>query len=153
MDHQPADVLERVRPGLRRRGTGRSEKAKPYEWSADVKSANQAKELLERWAPSGKPFFLGVGFYKPHVPLVAPQRFFDLYPPEKMPLPKDFAPSPTADDSVPRYALRYNLDLFHEERPTPERAQEAIAAYYACTSFMDEKLGEVLDTLERLGLA
>ena len=67
-------------------------------------------------ASSGKPFFLGVGFYKPHVPLVAPQRFFDLYPAAKMPLPKDFAPTPTADASVPRYALRYNLDLFYEER-------------------------------------
>jgi len=126
--------------------------AKAYEWTADVRSANQAVELLERWAPSGKPFFLGVGFYKPHVPLVAPQRFFDLYPPERMPLPEDFAPTPTADDSVPRYALRYNLDLFYEERPTPGRAQQAIAAYYACASFMDEKLGQVLDSLERLKL-
>jgi hypothetical protein len=79
-------------------------------------------ESLERWAPSDKPFFLGVGFYKPHAPLVVPQRFFDLYPPERTPLPADFAPTPTADDSVPRYAQRYNLDLFYEERPTPERA-------------------------------
>lgn len=128
------------------------EKAKAYEWTADVKTANQAKELLERWAPSGKPFFLGVGFYKPHVPLVAPKRFFDLYPPEKMPLPADFAPAPTADRSVPRYALRYSLDLFHEDFPTTERAKGAIAAYYACASFLDEKLGEVLDTLDELGL-
>jgi uncharacterized sulfatase len=83
---------------------------------------------------------------------VAPKRFFDLYPPEKMPLPVDFAPTPTADDSVPRYALHYNLDLFYEERPTPERARAATAAYYACISFMDEQLGFVLDALERLGL-
>ena len=127
-------------------------KLKDYEWPADVKNANQAIELLERWAPSGKPFFLGLGFFKPHVPLVAPRRFFDMYPPEKMPLPDDFAPTPTADDSVPRCALRYNLDLFYEERPTPERAREAIAAYYACISFMDDQLGRVLDALERLGL-
>ena len=96
--------------------------AKDYEWTADVKNAKQAVELLERWAPSDKPFFLGVGFYKPHVPLVGPQRFFDLYPPEKMPLPEDFAPTPTADDAVPRMRLRYNLDLFYEERLTPEKA-------------------------------
>ena len=69
-----------------------------------------------------------------------------------MPLPEDFAPTPTADDSVPRHALRYNLDLFYEERPTPERARAAIAAYYACISFMDEQLGIVLDALDRLGL-
>jgi iduronate 2-sulfatase len=126
-------------------------RAKPYQWTADVKSTKQAIERLERWAASGEPFFLGVGYYKPHVPLVAPQRYFDLFPPEKMPLPEDFAPTPTADDAVPRYALRYNLDLFYEERPTPERAKAAIAAYYACESFMDTELGRVLDALERLG--
>ncbi len=53
---------------------------------------------------------------------------------------------------MPRYALRYNLDLFYEERPTAERARAAIAAYYACISFMDEQLGHVLQALERLGL-
>ena len=125
---------------------------KAYRWLADVKNTGEAIEQLKRWAASDKPFFLGVGFYKPHVPLVVPQRFFDLYPPEKMPLPEDFSPTPTAGDSVPRYALRYNLDLFYEERPTPERAKAAMAAYYACVSFTDEKVGQLLDTLERLGL-
>ncbi len=125
---------------------------KDYEWPADVKNTQQALRLLQQWAHLSQPFFLGLGFYKPHVPLVAPQKFFDLYPPGKMPLPGDFAPTPTADDSVPRHALRYNLDLFYEERPTPERARAAIAAYYACISFMDEQLGIVLDTLDRLGL-
>ncbi len=95
---------------------------------------------------------MGVGFYKPHVPLIAPQRFFDLYPVANMPLPSDFAPMPTADNSVPRYALRYNLDLFFEQPVTPEHAREAIAAYYACISFMDEKLGEVLNALDELQL-
>jgi len=125
---------------------------KDYHWTADVNNARRAVKLLEQLARSKNPFFLGVGFYKPHVPLVVPQKYFDLYPPERMPLPPDFAPTPTADDSVPRYALRYNLDLFYEERPTPERARAAIAAYYACISFMDEKLGEVLDALDDLGL-
>ena len=125
---------------------------KDYEWPADVKNTKQALGLLKQWEQSGKPFFLGLGFYKPHVPLVVPQKFFDLFPPEKMPLPEDFAPTPSADDLVPRHALRYNLDLFYEERPTPERAKAAIAAYYACISFMDEQLGIVLDALDRLGL-
>jgi iduronate 2-sulfatase len=123
-----------------------------YDWPADVKNTQQALRLLKQWARSRKPFFLGLGFFKPHVPLVAPQKFFDLFPPEKMPLPEDFAPTPTADDSVPRHALRYNLDLFYEERPTPERARAAITAYYACVAFMDEQLGIVLDALEQLGL-
>lgn len=131
---------------------GAETRAKAYEWTADVKNANEAVAQLERWAGSDKPFFLGLGFYKPHVPLQVPKRFFDLYDPEKMPLAEDFAPTPTADKSVPIYALRDNLDLFFEERVTAQRAREAIAAYYACTSFMDEQLGRVLDALERLKL-
>jgi len=125
---------------------------KNYEWSNDVKSAREGVELLERFAAGKKPFFLGVGFYKPHVPLVAPKRFFDLYPPEKIPLPPDFAPLPTADEAVPRQALRYNLDLFYQRQTSAAEAQAAIAAYYACITFMDEQLGRVLDALERLGL-
>jgi arylsulfatase A-like enzyme len=131
---------------------GAEAKAKAYEWTADVKNANAAIAQLERWAGLQEPFFLGVGFYKPHVPLQAPKRFFDLYDPAKIPLPVDFAPTPTLAAAVPLYAARQNLDLFFEERVTPQRAQEAIAAYYACISFMDEQLGRVLDALDRLGL-
>ena len=131
---------------------GAEAKAKAYEWTADVKNAKAAVAQLERWAGSDKPFFLGVGFYKPHVPLRAPKRFFDLYDPDKIPLPADFAPTPTLDAAVPIYAARQNLDLFFEERVTPRRAREAIAAYYACASFMDEQLGRVLEALDRLGL-
>ena len=54
--------------------------------------------------------------------------------------------------AVPRHALRYNLDLFFEDACRPSRHSEAIAAYYACISFMDEKLGLLLDALERLKL-
>ena len=131
---------------------GAQAKVKAYEWPADVKNAKDAIAQLERWKGSDRPFFLGLGFYKPHVPLRAPKRFFDLYNPEIIPLPIDFAPMPTASNSVPIYALRQNLDLFFEERVTPQRAREAIAAYYACTSFMDEQLGRVLDALDQLGL-
>jgi len=130
---------------------GAEARAKAYEWTADVKNAKEAVKLLEQWAGSDKPFFLGVGFYKPHVPLRAPKRFFDLYDPGKIPLPEDFAPTPSADGSVPLYALRENLDLFYAERVSEQRAKEAIAAYYACTSFADEQLGHVLDALERSG--
>jgi len=131
---------------------GAAAKAKAYAWTADVKNAKAAIVQLERWKGSDQPFFLGLGFYKPHVPLRAPKRFFDLYHPEQIPLPIDFAPTPTASNSVPLYALRQNLDLFFEERVTPQRAREAIAAYYACASFMDEQLGRVLEALDRLGL-
>jgi uncharacterized sulfatase len=124
----------------------------PYSWGADVQHAKEAVDLLTGWASTGRPFFLGLGFFKPHVPLIVPRRFFDLYPSEKMPLPADFAPLPTAGDDVPPYALRPNLDLFVEQQVSQEEARRAIAAYYASISFMDEQLGRVLDALERLGL-
>jgi arylsulfatase A-like enzyme len=127
-------------------------KGKPYEWPADVKNADEAVALVERWAAAERPFFLGLGLYKPHVPLRVPQRFFDLYDPDKIRLPVDFAPTPTASAEVPPYALRDNLDLFFEERVSARRAREGIAAYYACVSFMDDQLGRVLAALDRLGL-
>ncbi len=130
-----------------------AKKPKAYEWPADVKNAKAAIELLQAWKDSDQPFFLALGFYKPHVPLRAPKRFFDRYDPDKITLPVDFAPTPTASDSVPIYAVRPNLDLFLDERVTEKRAREAIAAYYACTSFMDEQLGRVLEALDRFGLS
>ena len=115
-----ADVGERLRPGPDAEEDRRRSESQGLRVDRRREERQAGAAICSSsWARSGKPFFLGVGFYKPHVPLVAPQRFFDLYPPEKMPLPPDFAPTPTADDSVPRYALRYNLDLFYEERPTP----------------------------------
>jgi len=123
-----------------------------YEWTADAEHADRAVAQLARYAETGQSFFLGIGFYKPHVPLVVPQRFFDMYPPDRMTLPEDFAAWPTADDSIPRHALRYNLDLFFEHEVRPEEARAAMAAYYACISFTDEKVGMLLDALERLKL-
>lgn len=124
----------------------------PNTWGADVRNADEAVELLTRWAAAGKPFFLGLGFYKPHVPLVAPRRFFSMFPPDRMPLPEDFAAVPTVANDVPVNALRRNIDLFLEQHVTEDEARRAIAAYYACVSFMDEQLGRVLDALERLRL-
>ena len=77
---------------------------------------------------SGKPFFLGVGFYKPHVPLVARSGSSTSTPAARMPLPTDFAATPTADTPAPRsLPCGFNLDLFYQEwvtrhmpgRPSP----------------------------------
>ena len=118
----------------------------------DDRTASRALELLEKY--KDRPFFLGVGFVKPHSPLVAPKKYFDLYDPTKMPLPEDFAPRPTLPPGVPAAALpERNGDLFIGRDATPEAAREMIRAYYACVSFMDAQVGRVLDKLESLGLA
>lgn len=98
-----------------------------------------ASQLADH-AKSGKPFFLAMGFHKPHLPWTAPKRFFDLYPPATLPLPK----SP-AMNKVPEIALQTELSRSDQ----PESRAGAVAAYYACISFMDDNLGLLLDALDR----
>jgi len=114
----------------------------------DYRTATRAVELLEQLEKQDKPFFLAVGFHKPHVPLIAPKKYFDLYDPDKIALPVDYAPKPTGEPP----AYRPNFDLFIRRDATPELARQGIAAYYAATSFMDAQVGRVLAALDRLGL-
>ncbi len=112
----------------------------------DGKVATEAIRLLE--AHKDKPFFLGVGFYKPHCPYVAPQKYFDLYPLDKITLPEV---APGFRDTVPRPALA-STNPWPLLGVTPEQARRGKQAYYAAISFVDAQIGRVLDSLDRLGL-
>jgi iduronate 2-sulfatase len=117
----------------------------------DYKVATRAIQYLERY--KDKPFFLAVGFVKPHSPPTAPKKFFDLYDPDKIPLPADFAPRPAAPPGFPEISIsKRNADLFIGRDASPKEAREMIRAYYASTSFMDAQVGRVIETLDRLGL-
>src|SRR6266446_123440 len=117
----------------------------------DYKVATRAIEYLERY--KDKPFFLAVGFVKPHSPPTAPKKFFDLYDPDKIPLPPDFASRPAAPPGFPEISIsKRNADLFIGRDASPKEAREMIRAYYASTSFMDAQVGRVIETLDRLGL-
>ena len=113
---------------------------------ADFMVATKAIELLRQRREAGKPFFLGVGFVRPHFPMVQPKSFFDLYPQEKMKIP----PLIAGDlDDIPlagRGADGKGLNEMEESR------RRMWQAYYASVTFMDQQLGRVLDELERLGL-
>ena len=113
----------------------------------DYTIANQAIRHIEK-RPPDKPFFIACGFTKPHVPFIAPKKFFDWYDPDEMQLPKDFAGKPTGTGP----AYRPNIDLFVNREATVPLAHEAVRAYYSCVSFMDDQLGRVLSTLDRLKL-
>ena len=119
----------------------------------DAPIADKGIRSMQKLATTGQPFFLAVGFIKPHVPLKAPQEFFDLYDPARMPLPPDFANQPLGPAGTPPNELRANIDLYTARPFTETEAREAIRAYYACTSYMDAQLGRLLDELDRLGLA
>jgi arylsulfatase A-like enzyme len=116
----------------------------------DFRTATKAIELLERH--QDRPFFLAVGFVKPHSSYVAPKKHFDRYDVSKISLPTDFAPRPQVGPGVPAEALSPNGDVFIGRDASEAEAREVIRAYYACVSWMDEQTGRVLDALDRLGL-
>ena len=117
----------------------------------DYKVANRAIQYLERY--KDKPFFLAVGFVKPHSPPTAPKKFFDLYDPNRIPLPPDFASRPAAPPGLPDISVsKRNTDLFIGRDASAGEAREMIRAYYASTSFMDAQVGRVIEALDRLGL-
>ena len=121
------------------------------ETHGDYKAATRAIELMEKY--KGKPFFLAVGFVKPHSPPTAPKKFFDLYDASKMPLPIDFATTPKATPGFPEISISpRNADLFIGRESPPDLAREMIRAYYASTSFADAQVGRVLDALEKNNL-
>jgi iduronate 2-sulfatase len=119
--------------------------------SEDYRMASRAIALLEKY--KGQPFFLAIGSAKPHSPPAAPKKFFDLYDPEKLPLPVDFATRPMAPPGFPEVSVaRRNTDLFIGRDASPAEAREMIRAYYASVSFMDEQVGRVIEALDRLKL-
>lgn len=110
--------------------------------------AKAAIEWLSDKRDKSKPFFLAVGFHRPHLPLVAPAKWFDLHPLENVTLPDapadDEADIPLCarNGSVPGYTLS----------ATPEQRRAAIRAYLACVSYVDAQAGRLLDALKELGL-
>jgi arylsulfatase A-like enzyme len=127
-------------------------KSGPAEALEDYKIADEAIRALRDFQASPQPFFLAVGFRRPHVPLIATQAAFDLYSPGRVRLPADFGPMP-GWRNVPSDAFRPNLDLFYDLTATKLKSRQLIAAYYACISFLDSQLGRLLDELDRLDLA
>jgi iduronate 2-sulfatase len=111
--------------------------------------ATEAIKLLEKFAEESTPFFLGVGFYKPHTPFVAPKKYFDMYSKEDIIIPYtpegylETLPVP-ARELLARWKVQNNL--------SDELALSSIQAYYACISFLDAQVGRVLDALDELGL-
>jgi iduronate 2-sulfatase len=125
---------------------------RPFEWTKldgpeektrDGITARTIARLMEEKTKEGKPFFLAAGFHKPHLPWTAPAKYFDLYPVDRIPKPQD---PPLRD--IPAIALMTELT----GNPPPRSRTEAIAAYYACISFMDAQVGILLGQLERLKL-
>jgi iduronate 2-sulfatase len=119
------------------------------EEQTDGIAATEAIAQLEKHAASGEPFFLGLGFYKPHTPFVAPKRYFQMYPRELIRVPE--VPEGYLE-SLPEPAQRI-LTMRKPQIDLPDSlAVSAIQAYLATISFLDAQVGRVLDALEKSGL-
>lgn len=111
---------------------------------ADYQIATEIIRLLDEHKDG--PFFLVCGFIRPHVPEIAPKKYFDLYDLKKIKLPDN---PPDDRDDIPEAAFhnkRFNFGM------TEEQCVESKRAYYAATSFMDTQAGRVLAELDRLKL-
>ena len=118
----------------------------------DYVYATQTIEYLKRAKQAGRPFFIACGFGKPHCPLEAPKKFFDLYDPAKISLPADFASRITPPTGAP-LSLTANGDLFLNRDASEAEAREMKRGYWAAVSFIDAQVGRVIAALDESGLA
>jgi len=113
------------------------------------------KRLQSAQQTPAQPFFLAVGFLKPHLPFVAPKKYWDIYDPATLPQPE----LSKAPEGAPEFApttwgeLRQYKDMPEKGPVTPEQQRHLIHGYYAAMSYMDAQLGRVLDALDATGLA
>lgn len=120
----------------------------------DGQLADMAISALEKFKEQQEPFFLAVGFIKPHLPFESPKKYWDSYDPQSIPL----APNPYLPKDAPPYALADSGEL-HSYQNVPdgqhlpdEYARQLKHGYYAAVSYMDAQLGRVLGALDTLGL-
>ncbi len=119
----------------------------PDEQHTDGLLADNAAWVLERCAKQDRPFFLAVGFFRPHTPYVSPKEYFDLYPRPSMPVVRGIKEDRADIPPIALASYKNTPDMTDDQR------RECVQAYYAAISFMDAQVGRVVDALDRLGLA
>ncbi len=143
-----------------------NKQVKPYEM-ADVPDngypdgliAEQALEKIKELAKNEKPFFLSVGFFKPHLPFNAPKKYWDMYNESEIPV----SPNPWIPDNINKESL-HNSNEFNgyelgDEKASldgpvsDEYARKLRHAYFACISYIDAQIGKLIDELEKQELA
>jgi len=113
---------------------------------ADGMATEKALAFLDKHQK--EPFFLALGFVRPHVPLVSPKKYYDLFDPDQMTLP--VVPGNDLDD-VPAVARDFKTTEYYGI--TTQNHREILQAYYAAIAYVDAQVGRVLDRLDELGLA
>lgn len=148
----------------------RSRKGEPKHWRpvyeifddneerhTDFQNVNKALAALDKHRDD--PFFIAVGFYKPHLPFVAPRPFWDIYdgadvaPLTPLSLPEGAVDFMYNYSEIYSYGVEPGKLFTRDNRPTPEHARDMTRAYYACVSYTDHHIGRLLTRLDELGLA
>ncbi len=109
----------------------------------DGQNARKAVEFIK--SPKEKPFFLALGFHKPHDPFIAPKKYFDMYPLEICNPPV----LPEGWQAPYKHTLPTETAIFNKF--TDQDKREFLRSYYACTSYLDAQVGKVLKALEESG--
>jgi iduronate 2-sulfatase len=115
---------------------------------------NAIEQLREHAKNPARPFFLAVGFANPHVPWIAPKKYFDLYDPAKLPLAtNEFLPKGAPDFAATSgNDFRGYAGVPQGELPEPYKRQ-CLQGYFAAISYVDAQVGRLLATLDETGLA
>ncbi len=114
------------------------------ETTPDGEIALKAVQLLHDRRNSDQAYFIAVGFRRPHTPYAVPRKYFDLYEPERIQIPE--VPQGYSETLPP------GVKDWKPFAGGPDETKHAIAAYYACISFVDEQVGRVLNVVDELDL-
>lgn len=141
--------------GVKAKGMSMSAEDKPDEMFTDGKIRQEGIALLERLAKQDEPFYLAIGFKKPHEPFVAPKKYWDLYDNTQFEVAKN-PNAPIGREELKTY-VPHGKDVKQHIIPETGRLDEPFQlelkkGYYACTSFIDAQVGMILTRLEELGL-
>lgn len=148
----------------RMRGPATEMQEQPDDLNFDGWQTTEALAKLGELAAAGAPFFLAVGYIRPHLPFITPKKYWNLYDRAKIPLatnpflPRDMPAVAYGDRSLGGfYELRDYLDYAEAPSPfdgplTEEQQRELRHGYYASVSFIDAQVGRLLEALEILGL-
>ncbi|MBT7091643.1 MAG: sulfatase [Bacteroidetes bacterium] len=126
----------------------------------DKRQTDVAIDKLEEYKNTDEPFFFGVGYYRPHLPFNAPQKYWDLYDRDSIPL----ADNQYLPENMPVMAMNNMLELLRyddmlgmpnafEGHISEAKQRELIHGYYASVSYIDDQIGRLMQSLEELGLA
>ena len=145
----------KINAGGKTRGPAYEEADEPEENYPDHMICDKTLADLRLLTKQDKPFFLACGFYRPHLPFVAPKKYWDLYPTNKVTLPDNmYFPHdlPTAFNYTWGEMRAYH-GIPKKGPVSDETAVQLIRGYHACVSLVDAQVGRLLDELEKLGVA